>query len=385
LGKIKVKQEVVFEYYMNKEKRKARVIAIYLPQFHPIPENDKWWGKGFTEWTNVGKAKPLFRGHYQPRVPADLGYYDLRLPEIRDAQAKMAYESGVEGFMYWHYWFGNGEKVLERPFLEVLKSGKPDFPFCLGWANHSWTTSTWTKDKRGHKNEMILEQKYFGEQDNTKHFYYLLDAFKDKRYITIDDKPVFVIYSPATIPDTKSFLENWKKLAIENGLKGIHFVALTGGWLFNYQKVLDLGYDAIIPGNMWIAESKIKGKWRKLIEHKIRAIFPEIVLNKYRYKDIIRNFYTEFDKLENAYPSIVPQWDRSPRSGRNSVIYTGSTPELFKQHINEALKIIENKPADRKILFLRSWNEWAEGNYVEPDLKFGTGYLDAIKSCIIES
>jgi hypothetical protein len=370
---------------MNKEKRKARVIAIYLPQFHPIPENDKWWGKGFTEWTNVGKAKPLFRGHYQPRVPADLGYYDLRLPEIRDAQAKMAYESGVEGFMYWHYWFGNGEKVLERPFLEVLKSGKPDFPFCLGWANHSWTTSTWTKDKRGHKNEMILEQKYFGEQDNTKHFYYLLDAFKDKRYITIDDKPVFVIYSPATIPDTKSFLENWKKLAIENGLKGIHFVALTGGWLFNYQKVLDLGYDAIIPGNMWIAESKIKGKWRKLIEHKIRAIFPEIVLNKYRYKDIIRNFYTEFDKLENAYPSIVPQWDRSPRSGRNSVIYTGSTPELFKQHINEALKIIENKPADRKILFLRSWNEWAEGNYVEPDLKFGTGYLDAIKSCIIES
>ena len=126
--------------------KKARVIAFYLPQFHPIKENDEWWGKGFTEWTNVGKAKPLFKGHYQPRVPADLGYYDLRMPEVREAQADMAREAGIEGFMYWHYWFGNGKQILERPFNEVLSSGKPDFPFCLGWANHSWTRRTWNSD-----------------------------------------------------------------------------------------------------------------------------------------------------------------------------------------------------------------------------------------------
>jgi hypothetical protein len=366
-------------------KKKARVIAIYLPQYHPIPENDKWWGKGFTEWTNVGKAKPLFRGHYQPRVPADLGYYDLRLSEVREAQAEMAEKAGVEGFMYWHYWFGNGKKVLERPFNEVLKSGKPNFPFCLGWANHSWTTRTWTKDKRGHKNETIIEQGYYGVEDNTKHFYYLLEAFKDKRYITIDGKPAFVIYSPLSIPDVGSFIKQWNELAIKNGLNGIHFIGLTGGWVQSYQQVLDMGYDAIIPGNMWNAESLVKGKWRKLLEHKIRTIFPEFFLDKYRYVDIIKHFYTKYDKQENAYPSIIPQWDRSARSGRKSIIYTGSTPELFKQHVEDALKIISNKPQEKRILFLRSWNEWAEGNYVEPDLKFGTGYLDALKDCLIES
>ena len=369
---------------MTEIKRKARVIAIYLPQYHPIAENDKWWGKGFTEWTNVGKAKPLFKGHYQPRVPADLGYYDLRMPEIREAQARMAYDAGIEGFMYWHYYFGNGKKVLDLPFNEVLKSGKPDFPFCLGWANHSWTTRTWTKDKFGHKNEMIIEQLYPGETDHINHFYSLLPAFKDKRYLKVNDEPIFVVYSPLDIPNATEFIQLWKKLAIENGLKGIHFVGLIGGWIENYQKVLDIGFDAIIPGNMWIAESKAKGKWIKLIEHKIRQKFPEIVLDKYKYKDIIKHYFTEFDKHDNAYPSIIPQWDRSARSGRKSIIYTGATPGLFKMHIEEALQIIEKKPDEKKILFLRSWNEWAEGNYVEPDLKFGHGFLESIREAIIK-
>ena len=362
--------------------KKVRVIAFYLPQFHPIKENDEYWGKGFTEWTNVGKAKPLFRGHYQPRVPADLGYYDLRLPETREAQAQMAKEAGIEGFMYWHYYFGNSKRVLDKPFKEVLESGNPDFPFCLGWANHSWTTRTWTKDRRGHRNEMIIEQLYPGEQDHIDHFYSILPALKDERYIKINEEPIFVIYSPLTIPDVSSFMLLWKRLAVENGLKGIHFIGLTSGWIENNQKVLDAGYDAIIPGNMWNAESKIKGKWRKLIESVIRKRFPEMMLDKYRYKDIIKHFYTEYDKLENAYPAILPQWDRSPRSGRKAIIYTGSTPELFEKHVKEALEIIRDKPDDKKVLFLRSWNEWAEGNYVEPDLKFGKAYLDVLKKCL---
>lgn len=369
---------------MLENNKKARVIAIYLPQYYPIPENDACWGKGFTEWTNVGKAKPLFRGHYQPRVPADLGYYDLRLTEVREAQAKMAKEAGIEGFMYWHYYFGNGKNVLDRPFNEVLESGNPEFPFCLGWANHSWTTTTWTKDKFGHKNEMIIEQLYPGKQDHIDHFYSLLPAFKDKRYIKVNNEPIFVIYSPLKIPEVKLFMNLWKNLAKENGLKGIHFVGLTSGWLENYQKVLDAGFDAIITENMWNAESLVKGKWNKLIQHKIRAKFPGIFLDKYKYKDIIKHFFTEYDKQDNAYPSIVPQWDRSPRSGRKALIYYGSTPELFEKHIKKAIEVIKNKPDEQKILFLRSWNEWAEGNYVEPDLKFGYGYLDALKNSVFE-
>ena len=154
--------------------KKARVIALYLPQFHPIPENDAWWGKGFTEWTNVAKAKPLFKGHYQPHIPADLGFYDLRLPEVREAQAELAREAGIEGFCYWHYWFGNGRRLLERPFNEVLESGKPDFPFCLAWANHSWSSNSWKKGFALQKNTLLLEQTYPGEQDYIDHFHAVL-------------------------------------------------------------------------------------------------------------------------------------------------------------------------------------------------------------------
>ena len=174
---------------------RARVIAFYLPQYHPVPENDKYWGKGFTEWRNVAKAKPLFPGHYEPRIPADLGFYDLRIPEIREQQAELAREAGVEGFCYWHYWFGNGEEVLQRPFDEVVASGNPDFPFCVGWANHSWTTKTWTKTKSAAKDTCIFEQKYPGVEDYRVHFYRLLDAFKDRRYIKVEGRLLFVIFN----------------------------------------------------------------------------------------------------------------------------------------------------------------------------------------------
>ena len=190
--------------------KKARVIAFYLPQFHPIPENDKWWGKGFTEWTNVAKAKPLFKGHYQPRVPADLGFYDLRLPEIREQQAQMAREAGIEGFCYWHYWFSHDKKLLERPFQEVLESGKADFPFCLGWANHSWTNKSWEAGTRKQE-EMTLMQMVYNEDEYRQHFYDVLPAFKDPRYITVDDKPLFLVWSPVDIPSANTFIELWQK------------------------------------------------------------------------------------------------------------------------------------------------------------------------------
>ena len=217
---------------------KARIIAFYLPQYHPIPENDAWWGKGFTEWTNVGKAKPLYRGHYQPRVPADLGYYDLRVPETRQAQADMARSYGVEGFMYWHYWFGGGKRLLERPFNEVLASGEPDFPFALAWANETWKGFAHGLTNRN----TLIEQRYLGEQDYIDHFHAVLPAFRDRRYITVDGKPLFMVYKPLQHPDMQAFVELWQRLARENGLPGIYFVGQAD--VGQEQKILRLGMDA---------------------------------------------------------------------------------------------------------------------------------------------
>lgn len=381
---------------------KARVIAFYLPQFHPIPENDQWWGKGFTEWTNVAKAKPLFRGHYQPRIPADLGFYDLRLPEVREQQAELAREAGIEGFCYWHYWFGNGKMLLEKPFQEVLHSGKPDFPFCLGWANHSWKTGTWTRDG---SDQMIAEQQYLGESDYTMHFNYVLPAFKDPRYITVDGKPLFVIFDPYGLP--MDFILTWRKLATENGLPGIHFVGYTfnslGRPLYNAQGeqvtrgyfntdevqkyynylTQELHFDAVIPIGTYRAEILTKNRYWFALQRKLSTAWNINIKALYQYDKVMRHYYAPEDSAENVYPSLLPQWDRSPRSGMNG-IYINSTPEKFEKTLKEALKLIEHKQTEHKILFLKSWNEWAEGNYVEPDLKYGHGYLDVLRRQLLE-
>lgn len=361
---------------------KARVIAFYLPQFHPVEENDKFWGKGFTEWTNVGKAKPLFRGHYQPRVPADLGYYDLRMPEIREAQAEMAKEAGIEGFMYWHYWFGNGKRVLERIFDEVLESGKPDFPFCLGWANHSWTTRTWLNGNILQQDSMIFEQLYPGEEDYINHFNTVLPAFKDSRYITVDGKPLFVIYAPMHIPDISAFIKLWNQLAVDNGLKGIHFVGVHHRKLDQIDRNFEVGFDAVNTRGLQDAEIRLNGKYNTALKNRIRKYFGGVFLDKHNHKKILKHYFTKYDSQANVYPTIVPQWDRSARSGRKAVIYHGSTPDLFKKHVEEAVDLVKDKPDEHKIIFLKSWNEWAEGNYIEPDLKFGKGYLNALKKVL---
>lgn len=366
---------------MNK---KARVIAFYLPQFHPIPENDKWWGKGFTEWTNVGKAKPLFRGHYQPRVPADLGYYDLRLSIIREQQAEMAREAGIEGFCYWHYWFGDGKTLLRNIFDEVLSSGEPDFPFCLGWANHSWSRRTWDNASQYSKDAILMPQEYPGERDVLMHFNDVLPAFKDKRYITVDGKPLFVVYAPQDIPNPQNFIKTWNRLACENGLKGIHFVGFTKTWIEKSKRPLELGFDGVAHCNQWHAEYKAShgqflARVMSNLNNKYPLYFPAW---RIKYKDIIKNLIVDMDREENIYPVIIPQWDRSPRSAKRGVIYHEATPELFGKHVSEAVNIVKHKSIDHRIIFLRSWNEWAEGNYVEPDLRYGHGYLNAIKDVI---
>lgn len=365
-------------------KPKARVIAMYLPQYHPIPENDEAWGRGFTEWNNVVKARPLFRGHHQPNVPADLGFYDLRLPEIREQQAELAREAGVEGFMYWHYWMGNGKRLLKRPIDEVLASGKPDFPFCFGWANHDWKTSTWTTLHNFQKNKMICPVVYSGDQDYIDHFNWCLKAFKDSRYIKVDGKPFFLLYDAIALPDAKHFFELWNKLAQENGFPGIHFVGLGRGSELYIENQLNLGYDAVASSLIWQAEQKTIGSFRKRWMTHLRRLFDWIPLDKYNYKEIIRYLRDDLKIQDNIYPCIIPGWDRSSRSGRKAVIYYGSTPELWKQHVEQMVETVQNKPEEHKIIILRSWNEWGEGNYVEPDERWGHAYLDALREVLFD-
>lgn len=384
---------------------KARVIAYYLPQFHPVPENDKFWGKGFTEWTNVAKARPLFRGHYQPRIPADLGFYDLRLPEVRQQQADMAREAGIEGFCYWHYWFGGGRMLLERPFEEVLHSGKPDFPFCLCWANHSWSTKTWNKEHRKSADTMIAEQTYPGDEDFIAHFNYCLPAFKDHRYITVEGKPLFGIYEPFFFPHARHFMELWRQLALQNGLKGIYFYAITRSGNFNrfdsdgnivrvmpnlkssaedYRAMLNQGYDGLNSYGQVRAELSYYNKYVNMGLIAMRKYMPFIPSTHFKYPKLMKHYLSPEDKWDNIFPTIMPQWDRSPRVGKAEGIYVNATPAHFKRHIEEALQLVEHKDMDHRILFLRSWNEWAEGNYVEPDLKYGHGFLDAIRETICD-
>ena len=376
---------------------RARVIAYYLPQFHPVPENDIFWGKGFTEWTNVAKAKPLFRGHVQPNIPADLGFYDLRMKEVRIAQAELARESGIEGFCYWHYWFGNGKKVLDRPFDEVLKSGEPDFPFCLGWANHSWTTKTWEKGKSFSKDTSIFEQTYPGDDDYKMHFYDVLDAFKDKRYITVDGKPLFVIFDPDDIPDVNHFINYWNNLARENGLEGIYFVGRCDAlpdmsfkkakqiddlaWP-RYEKLLNQGFDGINSVTLKYAEFKTMGVWHKAVHSVLRKYFGGIVLDKYKYNKIMKYFIAKDDYKDNIYPQLIPRRDRSPRAGKKAMIYYNSTPEYFKEAAEQAIQCVEGRPFDKRLIFLNAWNEWGEGAYMEPDLQFGHGYIDAMNEVL---
>lgn len=359
--------------------KKARVIALYLPQYHPIPENDNWWGKGFTEWTNVGKAKPLFKGHYQPRVPADLGYYDLRVPETRKAQADMAREYGVEGFCYWHYWFGNGKRLIEKPFNEVLASGEPDFPFCLAWANETWKGFAHGLTNRN----VLIEQLYPGIDDYTAHFYEVLPAFKDKRYITVDEKPLFMIYKPLATEEIKLFIETWRKLAKENGLKDIFFIGHSNNSVDKISEVIEFGFDAVNTVRLTNYFVNYRKTFLDRIKRKLNRMWHRGLL-RIDY-EIISKFFIEDkeDSLPNVFPSIIPGWDHSPRSNKEALIVTNSTPKAFENHVSNVVNVVKNKKLEHNLVFIKSWNEWAEGNYMEPDLKYGNSFLEALKNKIL--
>jgi lipopolysaccharide biosynthesis protein len=367
------------------KKPNIRAIAFYLPQYHPIAENSKWWGEGFTEWTNVTKAKPFFKGHYQPVLPSELGFYDLRVPEVREQQAALAQEYGVGGFCYWHYWFGNGKRILERPFNEVLESGKPDFPFCLGWANESWT-GIW----HGLGKQVLLEQTYPGKDDYIAHFDFLAKAFKDPRYIRVNNKPLFLVYNPTAIPDLALFVSTFKEEAAKHGLDGVHLVATNVNINWNAQ---EHGFEAITPSNhskiMYLqSPNKIKDFFRRqLNKDKNSKLYKKLFkrpVHVYEYAEAMKHFVSDKDKAQSLYyPMVIPNWDNSARSGLNGYVLHNSRPELFEQIVKKAKDIVKDYPDEEKIIFIKSWNEWAEGNYLEPDRKFGRGYLEVIKRVLL--
>lgn len=361
-----------------------RPIAIYLPQYHPIPENDEWWGKGFTEWTNVAKAKPLFKGHYQPHLPADMGFYDLRLPEIRQAQANLAKEYGIYGFCYYHYWF-NGKRILERPFQEVFESGKPDFPFMLCWANENWTRA-WD----GGENQVLLKQDYSFE-DDLKHIQSLIPYFKDPRYIRVNNKPIIAIYRSTILPNIEETLKIWRQEAAKHDLD--LYICRFESWGKIGEQFLH-GFDAAIEfapfanmGNI----PKFSGKADEIsyrIKYKLHHLFNKRkpVLNRwenmvFKYNDIVKADKKVFSLYKyKVFPSCSPGWDNTSRRKTGRRIVINNTPEKFKEwfehQVNYSLKNFEG---DEQLVFINAWNEWAEGNHLEPCQKWGRAYLEQIK------
>lgn len=363
--------------------KKIEIIAFYLPQFHPFKENDEWWGKGFTEWTNVGKAKPLFKGHNQPRVPTELGYYDLRLPCIREQQAQLAKEAGVTAFCYWHYWFGNGKRLIPEVFDEVLESGNPDFPFCLGWANHSWFAKNWNNDGTTTE-KLLMEQTYPGIEDEKMHFKFLIKAFNDKRYVKINGCPLLYIFDPIKLPE--EYILNFKKWTCKAGYPDLFLVANLSDLRYEKSYFIDKGYNAVSYQRLGMKFHKgvrIEDKiLRRLYKWKLelKGFFfhrPPFIAD---YKKIYHDLITNDDYAEDVIPAILPQWDHTPRSGWNGTLIINARPDLFKLHCIDALNAVKDKK--NPILFLKSWNEWGEGNFMEPDITFGRGFINALHEAV---
>lgn len=357
---------------------KPTIIAYYLPQYYPFKENDEWWGKGFTEWTNVAKAKPLFRGHYQPKVPSEIGFYDLRLPEIAEQQAALAKEAGISAFCYWHYWFGNSKVLLDMPLRRAIETGKPDFPFCLGWANESWEAKVWNTNDSS-KNKILIEQQYPGNEDVINHFKFISDALKDKRYFRINNRPIFVIYQPYLMPDVNLFMKTFNSLIKKSNIAdSFYFIAYTKEDS-KIDSLLTLGFDAvnIVRASAYRYDINCVKKisWKLL---KFKLLNRPLVLS---YKFISKYFIKpETDKRDNVFPTLIPNWDHTPRSGKHGSVFHNATPQLFKNHVIKALEATKDK--ENNIIFVKSWNEWGEGNYMEPDIKYGKGYIKALASSL---
>ena len=354
---------------------KTKILAMYLPQFHRVKENDEWWGEGFTEWTSVKNAEPLFEGHKEPRQPLDDNYYDLMDKDTMKWQESLINKYGIDGLVFYHYYFGNGKMILEKPAENLLKWNDISIPFCFSWANESWIRS-WSKlniphnkwnpkgeiDKTG--KEILLLQEYGNKEDWKRHFLYLLPFFKDERYIKVDNKPVFMFWRPDIINVLEQMADYWRKLAVENGFAGMFFISTNGKYDY-----LDASY-----------------------YNEPTSTIKNFVLEKngpytLRYQDFLsQNVEKAKEDNSKKYIGVFPGYDDTPRHGLNGLAITGSTPPLFKEYLKSSLEY--SISVGNEFLFINAWNEWGEGMYLEPDKEFEYGYLEqvnAVKNEVVET
>jgi lipopolysaccharide biosynthesis protein len=353
-----------------------RLIAFHLPQFHPIPENDCWWGPGFTEWTNVVRAQPLFSGHYQPHLPADLGFYDLRLPEVREAQANLARQYGIHGFCYYHYWF-NGRRLLERPVNEILASGEPDFPFCLCWANENWTRA-WDGGER----EILLQQKY-SHADDVQHMTWLCRALADERYIRVDGKPLLMIYRASILPDAAATAETWREVAMRQGVGEI-FLANVENFADEVGGAMKWGLDAgveFMPDSRSVGPCLGRDRRARLLS-KLGKATPFFDHSIYDYPTLVEGALQKPDPGYLRFPTVTPMWDNTARRKAGATILLGATPERYGAWLREVLRRLANRPAELQVCFVNAWNEWAEGCHLEPCQRWGRQYLEATQRAL---
>jgi lipopolysaccharide biosynthesis protein len=358
----------------------VRALAFYLPQFHPIPENDAWWGKGFTEWTNVAKARPQFRGHYQPHLPADTGFYDLRVPETRQLQADLAREHGIHGFCYYHYWF-TGRRVLEKPFEAVLSAGQPDFPFCLCWANEDWTRA-WD----GRSGEYLLQQRY-SDEDDLAHIRALAPALADRRYVRVDGKPLFLVYRASRIPNPQRTTAIWREEALRLGL-GELFLARVESFGSEHTDPAALGFDAAVEFQPdWAALP------RRLHRDVLRRSLWKLGLNRsayqrhniYEYAEVMAAMLAKPAPDYLRFPGLTPMWDNTARRRADGMILRNATPERYEAWLTALVRRLRQRPAEQRLVFINAWNEWAEGNHLEPCQRWGHAYLEATRRSLYAS
>lgn len=379
---------------VRKNGKEVSCIAFYLPQFHPIPENDAAWGNGFTEWTNVKRAKPLVTGHIQPKVPLEGRYYDLRDPRTQEWQARLAQEYGLFGFCYYHYWFQGGKLLLEKPAEQMLKNASITLPFCFSWANENWTRK-WD----GHNQDIIARQDYGQEQDWEAHLRYFLSFFRDERYITVDGKPLLLIYKPEEIPCLTEMTQYWQKRIRQEGFPGLCLMIQNVNWYFrpDYHPA---GFDYQIRFQPFFSMGYRKRKVQVLrtirkFRTPIRALHLDVLLRKWQTRrkttgteeqqvldyDRIWNNLLSAPAEKGSIECAFTDWDNTPRT-TTGYRFEGATPEKFGKYMDALVKKVNQQQRDLPLIFINAWNEWGEGAYLEPDEQNRFGYLEALKQAL---
>jgi lipopolysaccharide biosynthesis protein len=339
-----------------------RAIAFYLPQFHPIPENDRWWGPGFTEWTNVTRARPSFVGHYQPHLPAEMGFYDLRVAETRARQAALAREHGIHGFCYYYYWF-SGKRLLETPVEAMHASGEPDFPYCLCWANENWTRRWDGADK-----EILIAQSP-SRSDDERLIRDLFPHFRDQRYIRVGGKPLFIVYRIGVMSDVAASAERWRRIARQEGIGELYLCAAktyeTGDPTF-------YGFDAVV-------EFPPHGLRTVPMHDQLEFLDPEFSGTVVDYRQFVVDCIATRDPSYMLHRTVMPGWDNTARRMHQALVFHQASPEIYELWLREVVMRARARPPDERLVFINAWNEWAEGAHLEPDRRFGRQYLQATR------